>query len=453
MSERTVAAIATPLGEGGIGVIRISGDKAIEVADKCFSAYSGKMLCDLSGYEAAYGKIQSGKETLDDGVALVFRAPKSYTGEDVVELSVHGGRLVLKAVLRTVLENGADLAEAGEFTKRAFLNGKLDLSKAESVMGIISAGNDTALRISRSAKSGRISHEIDRIVEQLLETAASIATFSDYPDEDIPELSEEKFLKMLSGARDKTQKLLSTYDAGRVIREGVSCAIVGKPNVGKSTLMNLLTGTDRSIVTDIAGTTRDVIEETVTLGDITLRLADTAGIHATEDKVENVGVERAKLKLRDADLVLAVFDSASALDSDDILLLESIKDRNAVVILNKSDLESKIDKSAFEGFYIVEISAAKGDGLDELRKAVEEVTKVSMIDPDAAVLISEHQRACTQRAYTALCEGEEAMLIGCTLDAVGVCIDDALAALLELTGKRVTNEVTDEIFRRFCVGK
>ena len=453
MSERTVAAIATPLGEGGIGVIRISGDDAIAVAEKCFTSFSGVKLCELSGYQAAYGRLCDGDEILDDGIALVFKAPKSYTGEDVVELSVHGGRLVTKAVLRAVLSAGAVPAAAGEFTKRAFLNGKMDLSRAESVMGLITAGNETAYRISRAAKDGRIRKEIDAITEALTLAAASIAVYSDYPDEDIDGLTEENFLKMLKNALDSTQMLLSTYDAGKVIREGVDCAIVGKPNVGKSTLMNLLTGTDRSIVTDIAGTTRDIIEETVTLGDITLRLSDTAGIHSAEDVVENVGVERAKKKLMAADLIFAVFDSARPLDSDDIELINSVKDRNTIVILNKSDLKSGIDKNCFDGFPVVEISAKSGEGLESLRQKTEEITKVSGINPDAAVLISEHQRSCADRAKTALDEAVFAMTAGCTLDAVGVCIDDALAALLELTGKRVTNEVTDEIFRRFCVGK
>jgi len=453
LSERTVAAIATPLGEGGISVIRISGDKAIECAERCFTSFSGVKLCELSGYQAAYGKFHNGEETLDDGIALIFKAPKSYTGEDVVELSVHGGRIVTKAVLRAVLAAGAEAAAAGEFTKRAFLNGKMDLSRAESVMGLISAENETAYRISRSAKDGRIRKEIDKITEALTAMAASIAVYSDYPDEEIDGVNEESFLKMLRSSADITEKLLSTYDAGRIIREGIDCAIVGKPNVGKSTLMNLLTGTDRSIVTDIAGTTRDIIEETVTLGDITLRLSDTAGIHATGDVVENVGVERAKRKLSDADLVFAVFDSAQALDNDDLELIESIKDRNAVIILNKSDLPPEIDKNVFSDFEVVEISAKSGEGLDALRLKTEEITKVAGINPDAAVLISEHQRACAERAKNALDEALIAMNTGCTLDAVGVCIDDALAALLELTGKRVTNEVTDEIFRRFCVGK
>lgn len=453
MSERTIAAIATPLGEGGIGVIRISGENAISVADKCFKAFSGLKLSSLKGYEAAYGNLLDGDEVLDDGIALVFKAPKSYTGEDVVELSVHGGRLILKSVLRTVLANGANLAEAGEFTKRAFLNGKLDLTKAESVMGLISAGNDTALRISRSVKDGRISREIDSIVEELLLTAASIATYTDYPDEEIPELSEENFLKMLKKATEKTEKLLSSYDAGRLIREGIDCAIVGKPNVGKSTLMNLLSGSERSIVTDIAGTTRDVIEETVTLGDITLRLSDTAGIHKTDDTVENVGVERAIKKLNDADIIFAVFDSSSPITDDDLSLIETIKDRRVIVILNKTDLDKKIDTNAFSNMPLVSISAKEGLGIEALTKAVEEITEISKLDGNSLVLISEHQRNCTSRALNALNEAVNAFSIGSTLDAVGVLIDDALAAFLELTGKRVTNEVTDEIFRRFCVGK
>lgn len=453
MSERTIAAIATPLGEGGIGVIRISGDNAISIADKCFKAFSGVKLSSLKGYEAAYGNLLDGDEVLDDGIALLFKAPKSYTGEDVVELSVHGGRLMVKNVLRAVLNSGAHLAEAGEFTKRAFLNGKLDLTKAESVMGLISAGNDTALRISRSVKDGRISREIDGIVEELLLTAASIATYTDYPDEDIPELSEENFLKMLREATERTEKLLNNYDAGRLIREGIDCAIVGKPNVGKSTLMNLLSGSERSIVTDIAGTTRDIIEETITLGDITLRLSDTAGIHKTDDTVENVGVERAIKKLNDADIIFAVFDSSEPLCEDDLALLEEIREKRVIVILNKTDLSTNIDFSYFKDMTVVSISAKLGVGIDVLTKAVEEITEISKLDGNSLVLISEHQRNCTARALNALKEATDAFTIGSTLDAVGVLIDDALSAFLELTGKRVTNEVTDEIFRRFCVGK
>lgn len=453
MSEKTVAAIATPLGEGGIGVIRISGDNAIEVADRCFRSYSGNSLSSLSGYRAAYGEVLEGENVLDDAVALVFKAPHSYTGEDVVEISVHGGRLMVSRVLRVILSCGAYPADRGEFTKRAFLNGKLDLTKAESIIELIAAKNESALRISRNARSGRISREADALTSKLTETAAGIAAYSDYPDEDIPGLDTESFLKLLDECESRLSALVSSYDTGRLVREGIDCAIVGKPNVGKSTLMNLICGNERSIVTDIAGTTRDVIETTVTLGDITLNLSDTAGIHETGDVVERVGVERALSRLEGAGIVIAVFDSASPLDDDDRRLLELIRERRAIAVINKTDLERKLDMAAFSSLKTVEISARDGKGIEKLEEAVAQLTKTACLDPDDAVLISERQLSCVSRALDAVREAKEALLCGVTLDAVGVCVDDALSALLELVGKRVTNEVTDEVFRRFCVGK
>lgn len=454
MSERTIAAIATPLGEGGIGVIRISGDGAISVAEKCFAAFSGEKLSSLPGYQASYGKVtDSDGNTLDDAVALVFRAPKSYTGEDVVEISVHGGTVITRQVLRRVLECGAVLATGGEFTKRAFLNGKLDLTKAESVMGLISARSDAAAKISRGAREGRISRDTEDILQKLLETAASLAAFADYPDEDIPNLNQENFSALLDECYTKCEKLISTYDTGRIIREGINCAIVGKPNVGKSTLMNMLCGSDRSIVTDIAGTTRDVVENVVNVGDITLNLADTAGIHATDDTVEKFGVDKAIEKIENAELLLAVFDNSTPLDDNDRQLLESIKNKKCIVVLNKTDLDAAFDKKALGDFEIIEISAKNGDGSAELDNAINRICKTEMLSPDDTVLINERQRDCVNRALQAVTAARDALDIGMTLDAVGVCVDDAIAALLELTGKRVTNEVCDEIFKRFCVGK
>lgn len=453
MSYSTIAAVATPLGESSIGVIRISGDRAIETADKVFFAFSGEKLSSLSGYKAAYGEIKDNEKVLDDAVALVFRAPKSYTGEDVVEISVHGGRILLRDVLRLILKNGACLAEPGEFTKRAFLNGKTDLTKAESIMGLISAKSESELRLSRAAHIGRVSEKIEKIESDLVAADASIAAFSDYPDEDIEGLDYENFLEMLQNAEKSLEKMLSTYDAGRIIREGIETAIVGKPNVGKSTLMNMLSGAERSIVTDVAGTTRDVIEETVTAGDIVLRLADTAGIRETDDKVESIGVDRAKRRIESAELILAVFDCTRQLDKDDFSLIESVRGKNVIMIINKTDKESKIDKSVFEGFRTVETSAEKGEGYERLCREIADVAGTSSLDPDSAVLLNERQRACAERALDGVREAVSALKCGSTMDAVGVCVDDALAALFELTGKRVTNEVTDEIFRRFCVGK
>lgn len=454
MSERTIAAIATPLGEGGISVIRISGENSICVADKCFFAFTNKKLQGLDGYQAAYGRVTDAQDnTIDDAVALVFRAPKSYTGEDVVEISCHGGTVVARQVLRRVLECGATLATGGEFTKRAFLNGKLDLTKAESVMGLISARSDAAAKISRGAREGRISRDTEDILNQLLETAASLAAFADYPDEDIPNLTQENFSLLLDTCYTKCQKLISTYDMGRIIREGINCAIVGKPNVGKSTLMNLLCGCDRSIVTDIAGTTRDVVETTINIGEITLNLADTAGIHKTDDTVEKFGVTRAKEKIDNAELLLAVFDNSVPLDDNDKELINNISNKKCIVILNKTDLAPAFDKTALANFEIIEISAKSGSGYDTLANAVNHICKTDMLSPDDTVLISERQRDCVSRALAAVGAARDALAMGVTLDAVGVCVDDAIAALLELTGKRVTNEVCDEIFKRFCVGK
>ncbi len=453
MSERTIAAIATPAGEGALGVIRISGEQAIAVADRVFTAFSGKRLSEMKGYTAAYGIISENGNRLDDAIALVYLAPHSYTGEDTVEISVHGGRLMLRSVLRLILKNGAFLAEAGEFTKRAFLNGKLDLTKAESVMGLISAGSESELRLSRAAHSGKVAKRISVIEQGLVALDASIAAFSDYPDEDIEGLDTQNFLRMLSENEAELQKMLSEYDAGKVLREGVVTAIIGRPNVGKSTLMNMLSGEERSIVTEVAGTTRDVVEETVTVGDITLRLADTAGIHETDDTVESIGVKLARDRIETSQLILAVFDCTSPLSSEDYSLLESVKGKNTVVVLNKNDLADEINDSDLEGFRVVKISAKHGTGYQELSDTIADAAGTSNISPDSAVLLGERQRACAERALDGIKAAIQAIKDGYTIDAVGVCVDDALSALLELTGKRVTNEVTDEIFRRFCVGK
>lgn len=453
MQNKTIAALSTPAGEGGIAVIRISGEDAIAIADKVFSAFGGKKLCTLSGYTAAYGEIVSGGDSLDDGVALVFKAPKSYTGEDTVELSVHGGSASAKAVLRALYSAGATPAKAGEFTERAFLNGKIDLSKAESIMGIISAKSEAALRLSRGAKQGKISKEIEGITNKLLETASSLAAFADYPDEDIEGLSFDNFSALLNTCENRLSALLRGYDAGKIIRDGLDCAIVGKPNVGKSSLMNMLSSFERSIVTDIAGTTRDIVENTVKLGDIILNLSDTAGIHSTEDVVESLGVKKALEKLDSSALVLAVFDLSREFDSDDAELLKQLDKNNTIIVLNKSDLAISLDKSVFDGFITVEISAKDGKGAKELEQEILKLSKVASLSPDAAVLISERQRCCVEKALNSVKGALSALNEGFTLDAVGVCVDDCLDALLELTGKRVTNEVCDEIFRRFCVGK
>ncbi|MBE6750879.1 MAG: tRNA uridine-5-carboxymethylaminomethyl(34) synthesis GTPase MnmE [Ruminococcaceae bacterium] len=453
MTNKTIAAIATPAGDGALGVIRISGENAVSVADKVFRAFSNKPLKDFEGYSAAYGEIIENGNRLDDAVALVFKAPHSYTGEDTVEFSVHGGSIMMRSILRLILKNGAAMAGAGEFTKRAFLNGKTDLTKAESIMGLISARNEAEMRLSRAAHGGKVAKKIAQIEADLISADAAISVFSDYPDEDIEDLSFNNFHRMLKNAALALEKMLNDYEMGKILTNGIITAIVGKPNVGKSTLMNMLSGTERSIVTEVAGTTRDIIEETVSIGDLTLKLADTAGIHNTDDTVESIGVNLAKEKIEASQLILAVFDLSREFDEEDTALLEQIKDKNTLIIINKTDLERKADISKLERFKSVEISAKCGNGYEELCKEIKSAVMKYDLSPDSAVLLGERQHDCAQRALDGVCEAINALESGCTLDAVGVCVDDALSALLELTGKRVTNEVADEIFRKFCVGK
>lgn len=453
MAERTVAAISTPVGEGGISVIRVSGRDAIEICDKIFRSVSGKKLSELGGYSALFGHIENGEGTVDEAVVTVFREPKSYTGEDVCEISCHGGKYVTSEVLKTVLSAGALAAGPGEFTKRAFLNGKMDLAEAESVMGLITAGSGQELKVQLAAKQGKTSKEIDEIESILLELSADFAAYSDYPDEDLPDLSEDNFNRLLNAASEKLGRLLSTYHSGTVLREGVKTAIVGKPNVGKSTLMNLLSREDRSIVTDIAGTTRDIIENTVRLGDLTLILADTAGIRNTGDPIEGVGVELAKKRIATSQLVLAVFDTSKEPDGDDKEIISLLSPENTVVVLNKSDIGNDFDASLFGGFKTLLISAKEGWGAEALEQAVADIVGQSRIDPDAAMLLNQRQYDLVFKASAAVEEAKGLLKAGFTIDAVGVCIDDALSLLYTFDGKRVTNEVADEVFRRFCVGK
>lgn len=451
MAETTIAAISTPLGEGGIGIVRISGANAAEIADKVFKNAKGKKISELSGYSALFGHVYNREELIDEAVAVYFKGPKSYTGEDVCELSCHGGSYVTSALLRAVLDAGAVLAAPGEFTKRAFLNGKLDLAEAESVMGLISAKSGEELKLHLAAKNGRISAEIERAEKALITLAANFAAYSDYPDEDLPELQPEAFEALLKEAKEILDELVGTYDSGKLICEGIKTAIVGKPNVGKSTLMNLLSGEERSIVTEIAGTTRDVIEERVRCGPVTLVLADTAGIHSAADRVESVGVELAKKRIETAQLILAVFDASQPLDEDDKQILELVRDKNCIVLLNKTDKDCVAEVP--DGFSSLKISAKDGTGARELSELIVQATGLNSIDPAAAVILSERQRDLAVKALDCVNEAQSLLRAGHTVDAVGVCVDDALSYLYTFDGKRVTNEVADEVFRRFCVGK
>lgn len=456
MLSNVIAAISTPPAPAGLGVIRVSGKNAIEVASRVFRpAIRSKSLLGTPGYTALYGHVFDEDGDIDECVALVFREPHSYTGENVVELSCHGGVYLLQRTLRAIINAGASPAQAGEFTKRAFLNGKVDLTEAESVMDLIAANGKLAAKTALSAREGALYKQLDDVKQQLLGVSANLGAYVDYPDDDIPELKPEELLKVLKKSQGTLSNLLSTYDTGRIVREGIDTVIVGRPNVGKSTLMNLLTGCERSIVTPIAGTTRDIVEETIRLGDVVLRLADTAGLRTTEDEVESIGVKRAWARLKSAALILAVYDGSQPLTEDDRELAEYSSTQPSIAIMNKSDLGLKINEQYIRSVYkhTVIVSAQKGEGLGELEKAVREVTGVEKLNSSEPILSNERQRDCAKRCFDCLNEAIGALKSGMTLDAVGVSIDGAISALLELTGERATEAVVNEVFARFCVGK
>lgn len=453
--KTTIAAISTPMGTGGVGIIRISGEKAMEITDKIFKAFSGKALVDSEGYKAHYGRIFDGEAPVDEAICLVFRAPHSYTGENVVEINCHGGIFLTKKILRLVLSNGASPAAPGEFTKRAFLNGKMDLSKAEGVMSLISAQGEQGANAAYNLLEGSLSRKIEEINSSLLSVAAHMAAWVDYPDDEIEEIDDTNLRNTVQTALDEINTLLSRFDSGMAVTTGVDAAIVGKPNVGKSTLMNLLTGFDRSIVTDVEGTTRDVVEETVNLGGCILRLSDTAGMRETGDVVEKIGVDRSRKKLERAAVIFAVFDLSRELSDEDNELIEMCKGKTVIPIINKTDLDRKADISVIENNLgkCVAISAKDGDGYDELCETVATLIGTKDFDTSAAMLVNERQRLCCENASLSLKEALDAIDFGLTLDAIGVCIDGAIAFLLELTGQKASEAVVDEVFRQFCVGK
>lgn len=453
--DTTIAAICTAQGEGGIGVIRISGDDSLRIADKVFKNINNKKVADMKGYTAAFGKVCNNGEEIDEAVVLVYRAPHSYTGENVVEISCHGGIFITKQVLRAVLDNGAVPAQAGEFTKRAFLNGKIDLTEAESVIDIISAKSRSAARAALCVKDGALRRKIDKIKEDLLSQAAHLSAWADYPEEDIAEVSDEELFATFDNAVKVLQGLLDTYDSGQAVKQGIDTVIAGRPNVGKSTLMNLLSGYEKSIVTDIPGTTRDVVEDTVVLGDVILRLSDTAGLRDTEDRVEQIGVDRAKKRLEQCGLLLAVFDNNQILNDDDYELIKNAKNATTIAIINKIDLEQKLDTDFINDNFenVVYISAKSGECREELTKAVEKIAGTANLNPSVGILSNERQRLAVANALSSVVEAKSTLEAGLTYDAVTVSLEDAISNLLELTGESTSDEVIDRVFHNFCVGK
>lgn len=451
----TIAAISTAQGQGGIGVIRVSGEQAFTIVDKIFKSVSGKKIMDIKGYTALFGHIYNNEEVLDEAVVLKYVAPKSFTGENVVEISCHGGMYITKEVLNAVIMAGASLAEPGEFTKRAYLNGKMDLTEAESVMDIISAKSKSAARAALFVKDGALFKKSQQVKQLLLDKAAHLSAWADYPEEDIPEVSEDSIMEAIDESISILEKLLSTYDMGQVVKEGIDTVIAGRPNAGKSTLMNLLVGREKSIVTNIAGTTRDVVEDTVLVGNVMLKLSDTAGIRDTDNEIEKIGVQKTFDKINGAGLVIALFDNNEKLNSEDIDLINKIKDMPCIAVINKIDLEDKVDKKYITDNIenVVYISAKQQDNIDELKNMIEKIAGTEDFDPSAGIIANERQRNAIRNAVNSLYEAKESLAMGMTMDAITVSLQETIDYLLELTGEKAGEEIVDSVFHNFCVGK
>lgn len=451
-----ISAVSTPFGKGGIAVIRVSGEGSVEICNKMFKPASGKALICTEAGKAVYGRILGGPEgeDIDDGIATVFRAPASFTGEDTVEISCHGGVLLTEKVLRATYLCGAAPAGAGEFTRRAFMNGKLSLSEAEAVIDLIDAENSEQLKLAHSRVKGVLAKRIDELRELLISLISSVYVFVDYPEEDLSDVSVESALAETENMLCEAQRLLDTYETGRTISEGISAVICGKPNTGKSSLLNALAQSDRAIVTSVAGTTRDTIEEKVNIGRLTLKLCDTAGIHDTEDEVERIGIERSVSKMKDAQLILCVLDCSLPLDDEDRRVLGDCDPSNTVVVLNKNDLGSVIDKNELEDFEnVIEISARNNEGIDELRVLIENIFLCGDIDYNNAIISNERQFAALCRARDSIIIARDTLMSGFTPDVASMELEIALAALGEIDSRKASEEVVNAIFSRFCIGK
>ena len=463
--KSTIAAISTGLTEAGISVIRVSGPESIDIAQKVFVSLSGKKLSEMNGYTCALGKVLFQNKEIDECIATVFRAPRSYTGEDVVEFSCHGGIAVTRDILRAVLNSGAVSAEPGEFTKRAFLNGKMDFIEAESVMNLICAKSSGEAQAALAVKEGYISKQVNEIKTGLLNLAAHLNAWADYPEEDIPDIEPKHLKNFLINASYHLSMLLKKYDAGKLFYNGINTVIVGRPNVGKSTLMNILSGYDRSIVTEVSGTTRDTVEEQIQLGDFRLNLIDTAGIHDTDDLVEKIGVERAQKKLQTAQFVIFIADLSVPSRTDDERIYEMIpSDVPIFFINNKSDICiannncDELKKKYPDKNIIATVYTSLKNESNMVKDKIEYLLGRYFIGNDfsyASDVISynERQRNLIEKTKAVVDEAIKALNLGETLDAVTVLIEEAIRYLAELTGENVTDEVVDRVFHNFCVGK
>ncbi len=462
MIKRTIAAISTPPGKGGVAMLRVSGEDAVAICDRVFCPQNTKRLSEQVPRQAIYGSILAPTEAgewlpIDDGIATVYRAPASFTGEDTVEICCHGGILLTQTVLSALFAAGAHPAEAGEFTRRAFLNGKLGLSAAEALGDILEAQNAGQLALAHNGMRGKIEARAGEIYDALCQVLAGIYVKIDYPDEDLADMSREEMIAALKGVKEQLSSLAATYRTGHAIKEGIPTVICGKPNVGKSSLYNRILGRDAAIVTSIEGTTRDVLSETATLGRVTLRLFDTAGLHLTEDVVEQIGIARAREALGDAELILAVFDGTQAPDAADRALVEELQENGApvVALLNKSDLgacKEELYRTAFD--HVIAFSAQSGEGFATLIDTVEQLFTDGKLDLRKDVILTNaRQYGAALAAHSAVQRAVAGLESGLATDLCCTDVEAAMSSLSELDGRAVSEDIVSAIFSHFCVGK
>lgn len=462
MKTDTIAAIATALSDSGIGIIRICGPEAMEVADKVFQTKKGiHPFKNFESHTIHYGYIADQGEIIDEVMISLMKAPRSYTMEDTVEINCHGGVLLMQRVLEAVLRNGARLAEPGEFTKRAFLNGRIDLSKAEAVMDLIHSKNDFALKSSVKQLRGSVSEEIKSIRATILYEIAFIESALDDPEHVSTEGYQEKLFKIVEKLLERLKKLLDSADDGKMRKEGINTVIVGKPNAGKSSLLNLLVGEDKAIVTDVAGTTRDVLEESIRLHGIGLNIIDTAGIRNTEDIVEKIGVEKAKKFANEADLIIYVVDSSQPLDESDEQIIELVKNKKAIVLLNKTDLEAVVTKESLQAAFGIEsdvcmirTSTKEHTGMDEFEEAIVNMFFHGKLQSDDEVVITNmRHKEAIQDAYKSILMVKESLMNDMPEDFYSIDLMSAYASLGYIIGEEVGEDLVNEIFSKFCMGK
>ncbi|MDA8234333.1 MAG: tRNA uridine-5-carboxymethylaminomethyl(34) synthesis GTPase MnmE [Clostridia bacterium] len=460
MINDTIAAIATALGEGGIGIVRVSGPKAIEMVDKVFASPKGVTLASLAGYRMVYGNIINSQQqkVIDEVLVSVMRKPHSFTAEDVVEINCHGGMVPLKACLEVVLHEGARLAEPGEFSKRAFLNGRVDLAQAESIIDIIRSKTEAGLRVAVNQLQGRISAQVKLIRDKILELLAFIEAGIDFPEDDIEELSRSQIVQRSEEVKGLLAALLATAEGGKIFRDGISVVIIGKPNVGKSSLLNALLREKRAIVTDIPGTTRDVIEEYLNIKGIPVKIVDTAGIRETEDIVERLGVEKSKELFQQADLVLLVLDAATEITDEDRRIIQLIGNQHVLVVVNKTDIQPHFNAGQLPEIIkdkpLLLMSVMEGEGISRLEENIYQLVTQGMVTSSDTLMVSNlrHKDALV-RAMKALDGVRAGLSAGMATDFLAIDLKGCWEALGEITGDTVGEDLLDQIFSRFCIGK